>query len=75
MRGKISSGMTLKESGLLLCNDCNREGDPGDKPLNVGDTYSDEPCDCCRRLLTPPALTPIIPPPSAWKTDSTPLQK
>ena len=56
MRGKISSRMTLKESGLLLCNDCNREGDPGDKPLNVGDTYSDEPCDCCRRLLTPPAL-------------------
>ena len=61
MRTWIPRQMTLKESGLLLCDVCNREGDPGDKPLSIGDTYSDEPCDCCGNRLTASHLRRIIP--------------
>ena len=62
MRPQIPSGMTLKESGFILCDKCNREGDPGDRPLHVGDTYFNEPCDCCGNRLTAGILARIIPP-------------
>jgi hypothetical protein len=42
-----TSGKVLTESGKVLCEDCYDPKEQIDRPLQIGDTYSNEPCDGC----------------------------